>query len=578
MSKHSATSAPAAAADGQGRVDLDNPLVKVGGKTAGWVDDRISVSKFLRHNLSKIFPDHWSFMLGEIALYSFIVLLLTGTYLALFFKPSMTEVVYHGSYVPLDGIRMSEAYSSTLDISFDVRGGLLMRQVHHWSALLFLAAMTVHLFRIFFTGAFRKPRELNWVIGVGLITLGILEGFAGYSLPDDLLSGTGLRIASGVLLAIPVVGTYLSFLIFGGEFPGDDFIPRLYIVHVLLIPGIILALITAHLMMIWYQKHTQYPGMGRTEHNVVGYRLFPIYTAKAGGFFFVVFGVTVLLGAIATINPVWMFGPYTPTQITAGSQPDWYMGWLEGALRMMPNWEISAWGHTVSLNVLIPALILPGILFTALGLYPWIEEWVTGDKREHHLLDRPRNVPTRTALGMTAIAFYGILWLGGANDIIATHFSLSLNAITWTFRIALFAVPPIVFVLTRRTCLALQHRDRDKLLHGYETGTIVRLPSGEFVEIHAPVSEEERAVLLSHEQYAPVELETEPDENGVAPKVSLMARARAKLSWAYFGEQVPKATEDELEHGAHHAQELNDGYARQLTAAGENEPQSTRHD
>ncbi len=578
MSKHSASSAPAAADARDGKVDLENPLVKAGGKTAGWVDDRISVSKFLRHNLSKIFPDHWSFMLGEIALYSFIVLLLTGTYLALFFKPSMTEVVYHGSYVPLDGIRMSEAYSSTLDISFDVRGGLLMRQVHHWSALLFLAAMTVHLFRVFFTGAFRKPRELNWVIGVGLITLGILEGFAGYSLPDDLLSGTGLRITSGIILAIPVVGTYLSFLIFGGEFPGDDFIPRLYIVHVLLIPGIILALITAHLMLIWYQKHTHYPGMGRTEHNVVGYRLFPIYTAKAGGFFFVVFGITVLLGAIATINPVWMFGPYTPTQITAGAQPDWYMGWLEGALRMMPNVEISAWGHVLSLNILVPALILPGILFTALGLYPWIEQWVTGDKRDHNVLDRPRNVPTRTALGMTAITFYGILWLAGGNDIIATHFSLSINAITWTFRVLLFILPPIVFVLTRRACLALQHRDKDKLLHGYETGTIVRLPSGEFVEIHAPVSDEERAVLLAHEQYRPVELETQPDENGVAPKVSMLARARAKLSGAYFGEQVIKATEDELEHGAHHAQELNEGYARELTAAGDNETQTTRHD
>ncbi len=581
MSRH-ASSKPAAAgsaaAVADGAVDVDNPLVKAGGKAAGWVDDRVSVSKFLRHNLTKIFPDHWSFMLGEIALYSFIVLLLTGTYLALFFKPSMTEVIYHGSYVPLNGVRMSEAYSSTLDISFDVRGGLLMRQVHHWSALLFLAAMTVHLFRVFFTGAFRKPRELNWLIGVGLVTLGILEGFAGYSLPDDLLSGTGLRIASGVVLAIPVVGTYASFLIFGGEFPGDDFISRLYIVHVLLIPGIILGLITAHLMMIWYQKHTQYPGMGRTEHNVVGYRLFPIYTAKAGGFFFVVFGVCVLLGAIATINPIWMFGPYTPTQITAGSQPDWYMGWLEGALRMMPNWEISAWGHTVSINVLFPSIILPGILFTALGLYPFIEQWVTGDRREHNLLDRPRNVPTRTALGMVAITFYGILWLGGGNDIIATHFSLSINAITWAFRILLFVLPPIVFVLTRRACLALQHRDRDKLLHGYETGTIVRLPSGEFIEVHAPVSEEERALLLSHEQYEPVELETAPDENGVAPRVSLLARARAKLSQAYFSEQVRKPTEHELEHGAHHAQELSDGYARELHDAGDNAPQITRHD
>src|SRR6266567_4286058 len=402
----------------EGAVDVNNPLVKAGGGVAGYLDDRVSISKFLKKNLSKIFPDHWSFMLGEIALYSFIVLLLTGTYLALFFRPSMTEVSYHGSYTLLNGIHMSESYASTLDISFDVRGGLLMRQIHHWATLLFLAAMTVHLFRVFFTGAFRKPREINWVIGVTMLTMGIVEGFAGYSLPDDLLSGTGLRITQGIIQSIPVVGTYLAMFVFGGEFPGDAFISRLYIVHVLLIPGILLALITVHLMLLWYQKHTQYPGMGRTEHNVVGYRLFPIYTAKAGGFFFIVFGVSVILGAIATINPVWMFGPYTPTQITAGSQPDWYMGFLDGALRLMPNVEFNALGHTLSLNVLIPAVILPGILFTGLGLYPFIEQWVTGDKRDHNLLDRPRNVPTRTALGTTSIVFYGLLWIGGGNDII----------------------------------------------------------------------------------------------------------------------------------------------------------------
>ncbi len=569
MSEHGKHSATAAAADvADGAVDVNNPLVKAGGSVAGYLDDRVSISKFLKKNLSKIFPDHWSFMLGEIALYSFIVLLLTGVWLSLFFKPSMTEVAYHGSYVPLNGIRMSESYASTLDISFDIRGGLLMRQVHHWAALLFLAAMTVHLFRVFFTGAFRKPREINWVIGVVLLTLGIVEGFAGYSLPDDLLSGTGLRITEGIIQSLPVVGTYLAMFTFGGEFPGDDFIPRLYIVHVLLVPGIILALITAHLMMIWYQKHTQYPGMGRTERNVVGYRLFPIYTAKAGGFFFIVFGLSVLLGAIATINPVWMFGPYTPTQITAGSQPDWYMGWLDGALRLMPNWEITAWGHTLSLNVLIPAVIIPGILFTALGLYPFIEQWVTGDKRDHNVLDRPRNVPTRTALGTTAIAFYGMLWIGGGNDIIATHFSLSINQITWTLRVGLFVVPPIVYVITRRFCLGLQRRDRDKLLHGYETGTIMRMPSGEYIEVHAPVSQEERAVLLAGVRYRPLALDTEPDENGVDPRVNRLHRFRARLSRSYFGEQVDRPTPEELEHGAHHAQELNDGYARQL-ASGE---------
>ncbi len=547
-------------------VNPESPVVKAGGAAGNWVDERVGVSKFLKKNLGKIFPDHWSFMLGEIALYSFIVLLLTGVYLSLFFNPSMGEVAYHGSYVPLNGIRMSEAYSSTINISFDIRGGLLMRQVHHWAALLFVAAITVHLFRVFFTGAFRKPRELNWIIGVVLLTLAIVEGFAGYSLPDDLLSGTGLRITQGITQAVPVVGTYVAFFIFGGEFPGSDFIPRLYIVHVLLVPGIILALITAHLMMVWYQKHTQYPGAGRTEDNVVGFRLFPIYTAKAGGFFFVVFGISVFLSAIATINPVWMFGPYTPTEITAGSQPDWYMGWLDGAMRLMPPVEFTAWGHTLSLNVMVPAMIVPGILFTLLGVYPFIEQWVTGDKRHHNLLDRPRNAPTRTALGVMAIAFYGMLWIGGGNDIIATHFDLSINAITWALRIMLIVVPPIVFVVTRRICLALQRRDRDKLLHGYETGTIMRMPSGEFVEVHAPISDEERAVLVSGVHYEPLQLDAAPDENGVKPKVGRGARMRARLSRFYFGEQIARPTPEEIQEGAHHAHELTEDYARQLSS------------
>src|SRR4051794_39701262 len=277
------------------------------------VDERFTIAAPLRRGLNKVFPDHWSFMMGEIALYSFIILLLSGTYLTFFFDASMGETTYHGRYELLRGVEMSRAYASTLDISFDIRGGLLMRQIHHWSALIFVASVSVHLLRVFFTGAFRRPREINWLIGVGLLTLAILEGFAGYSLPDDLLSGTGLRIASGIVEAIPVVGTYAYMFVFGGEFPGTAFIPRLYTVHVLLIPGIILALITAHLMMVWYQKHTQFPGPGRTEKNVVGFPLMPVYMAKAGGFFFIVFGVSALLGALVTINPIWAYGPYTPT-------------------------------------------------------------------------------------------------------------------------------------------------------------------------------------------------------------------------------------------------------------------------
>src|SRR6516225_977967 len=188
--------------------------------TGKFLDDRLRAARATTAFLRKLYPDHWTFLLGEIALYSFVILLLTGTFLTLFFQPSMSEVVYHGVYTPLRGVRMSAAYASTLNISFDVRGGLLMRQVHHWAALLFMAAIFVHMLRIFFTAAYRKPRELNWLIGIVMLTLGLLEGLFGYSLPDDLLSGTGLRITQGVIQSIPVIGTYFAYFLFGGAFPG----------------------------------------------------------------------------------------------------------------------------------------------------------------------------------------------------------------------------------------------------------------------------------------------------------------------------------------------------------------------
>ena len=411
------------------------------GAAATWADDRLGLATLMRKNLRKVFPDHWSFMLGEIALWSFVVLLLTGVFLTFWFNPSMSESVYQGSYTQLRGVPMSDAYASTLHISFDVRGGLLMRQVHHWAAMIFIAAMLVHMMRVFATGAFRKPRELNWVIGSLLILLGIIEGFAGYSLPDDLLSGTGLRIADGLIKATPVVGTYMSFFLFGGEFPGDVIIPRLYMVHILLIPGLLLALITAHMLLLVYQKHSQWPGPGRTNENVVGYPLLPVYMAKAGGFFFIVFGVTALMGGLLSINPVWKYGPYDPSKVTAGAQPDWYMGIAEGLLRIMPNWETTVWGHTISWNIIIPGQVAPMVLFAMIIGWPFLEAWVTGDKREHHLLQRPRNAPTRTAFLAAMVTVYGLLWAAGGNDILATHLHMNLNSITYFMRAAVFIGP-----------------------------------------------------------------------------------------------------------------------------------------
>jgi len=531
-------------------------MAKAGAGVATFLDERVGLNGLVKKNLRKVFPEHWSFMLGEIALYSFIILLLSGTYLTLFFKPSMVEVVYNGSYVPLKGVQMSEAFASTLDISFDVRGGLIMRQIHHWAALIFTAAICAHLLRIFFTGAFRKPREMNWLIGSTLLVLSIIEGFAGYSLPDDLLSGTGLRITEGIILALPLVGTYLQFFIFGGEFPGEEFVPRLFTVHILLVPGIILALITVHLLLVWVQKHTQFPGPGHTNSNVVGYPFLPVYIAKAGGFFFVVFGVTAIISAAVQINPVWLYGPYHPSQISAGSQPDWYMGFLEGALRAMPNWEINALGHTLSLNILIPAMVLPGIMFTPLVLYPFIEAWVTGDRREHHVLDRPRNVPTRTGLGVAFITLYVVLFINGGNDLIAYAFDIPLDGITWFTRIAVFLGPPIAFVVTKRICLGLQRRDRDKVLHGRETGIIKRLPSGEFIEVHAPLPVEERYALTAYEVAEPLELPAAVDENGIPRRNGRLSKLRARLSEFYFGDRVEKPSAEEYHeitsgHGHH---------------------------
>jgi ubiquinol-cytochrome c reductase cytochrome b subunit len=485
--------------------------------TGRFLDDRLRGAKSFRTAFRKIFPDHWSFLLGEIALYSFIILLLTGTFLTFFFQPSMTDVVYHGSYTTLDNVHMSEAYASTLRISFDVRGGLLMRQIHHWAALLFMAAIMVHMLRIFFTGAYRKPREFNWLIGITMFILGMLEGLFGYSLPDDLLSGTGLRITQGVLEAIPIVGTYSSFFLFGGQFPGHDIIPRLYIIHVLLIPGLLLALISAHLFLMWHQKHTQMPGKGRTNRNVVGAPFYPHFIVKTTAFFFFVFAACALLATFAQINPIWLFGPYNPSGITAGSQPDFYMGALEGALRIMPNWVWNVGGYTIAFNVVIPALVPLGIIFTGAALWPFLEQWATGDHREHHVVDRPRNAPTRTGVGIAAVVFYGVLWLEGANDIIANYFNIQLYMTTWIARFAVILGPIIGYLITKRICLGLQRKDVELLTHGLETGIIRQLPNGEYIEVTRPVSEETRAVLESRTSVPPLAELTAADGDDVPP-------------------------------------------------------------
>jgi ubiquinol-cytochrome c reductase cytochrome b subunit len=454
------------------------------GSALNELDDRVGVAKGGRSFLDKIFPDHWSFMLGEIALYSFVVVLVTGVFLTLYYVPSQALVTYHGSYLPLDGTSMTEAYASTVNLSFAVRAGLLMRQMHHWSADIFIGAIVVHMARVFFTGAFRKPRELNWTIGVTLLTLAIVNGFLGYSLPDDLVSGTGIRIAYSIILSVPLVGTYLAFFIFGGNFPGTAVIPRFFILHVLIVPALIVGLVGAHLFLLVRQKHTQFPGEGRTERNVVGSPMFPVFMAKTTGFMLIVAGVTALLGAFAQINPIWQFGPYEAARISYAVQPDWYMAFLDGALRIFPSWSFHSFGYTIPFEVTIPAVVFPGLLFGLAYAWPAIERRVTHDDALHNLLDRPSSRPKRTAAGVAVLAMLSMLFIASSTDVIANFFHVSLNTVLWTMRILVLVSPfvayPIGYFIAKEIH-ATRGGGRRKTVNVVE-----RTASGEYVATPAP--------------------------------------------------------------------------------------------
>ncbi len=461
-------------------------------KPIDFLDERLGTAKFTRKSLNKIFPDHWSFMLGEIAMYSFFILLGTGVFLTLFFVPSSAPTVYHGSYAPLDGHVMSQAYASTLNLSFNVRAGLVMRQMHHWAANVFVAAIVVHLLRVFFTGAFRKPREINWLVGSLLLMLAILEGFLGYSLPDDLISGTGIRIAYSITLSVPVVGSYLASFLFGGQFPGDKIIPRFYTIHILLIPAIMAGLLGAHLAIMWHQKHTQYKGRGRTEKNVVGIAFWPAYAMQAGGFFFLTASVIAALGGLVQINPIWMYGPYIPYKVSYAVQPDWYMGWLDGALRLFPSWEIVGFGHMIP-TIFFPAVLLPGITFGLLMAWPWIERRFTKDSQSHNLLENPRDNPWRTSIGVGVMAFYMVLFFASSTDVLANTFNLTLNFVLWAFRILVFVIPPIAAFVAYQ--LAKEARSVPLAGTPRKAMVIFRSPGGEYT---TEESEPRSELVLKH--------------------------------------------------------------------------------
>lgn len=538
------------------------------GATANYIDERTSISGFVKELGRKIFPDHWSFMLGEIALWSFVVVFISGSFLTFFFQASMVPTHYTGAYAPMRGLEMSAAFESALRISFDIRGGLLVRQIHHWAALLFIAGIGIHMLRVFFTGAFRKPRELNWVIGFVLFILALAEGFTGYSLPDDLLSGNGLRIIDGMIKGLPLIGTWTSFLIFGGEFPGGDIVGRLYSLHILLLPLLVIAMIVVHLMLMIINKHTQFAGPGRTNDNVVGYPMMPVYMSKMGGYLFIVFGTVVLIATFFQILPFWEYGPYDPSPISAGTQPDWYIGFADGALRLAPsNWDIVFLGHTLSLGIVIPVVVL-GLFIVLVAIYPFIEAWVTGDKREHHIAERPRNAATRTAIGVAGVIFYAVMWAAASSDLMATHFHLTMEGVIHTLQALLFLGPIIGYFVTKRICIALQKKDREIVLHGYESGRIVRLPGGEYIEVHQPVDQYDRWKLIDIETYEP--LVVRPNAKGRIPWTQNL---RSSMSRWFYEDRLSPLTQAEItaadSHQGHVTAEIAETEAAEIQGAHE---------
>ncbi len=458
------------------------------------VDVRTGRVPLLRRLMRYVFPEHWSFMWGEIALYCFVVLVVTGVYLAFFFDPSYHEIVYRGAYRPLRGQKMSEAYASALDLSWKWKVGLLMRQTHHWAADLFIASITIHMLRVFFTGAFRKPRELIYWTGVTLLIVAVLEGYMGYSLVDDLLSGMGLAIGWAVAMSIPFVGGPLATWLWNGQFPGTTaFESRLFIAHVLIVPLLIATLIGVHLLLIALLHHTQFRGRGRREGNVVGSPMWPSYAFRSLGLFGAVVGGLFLLGGLVQINPIWLWGPYHPYLGENGAQPDWYIGWLIGALRMMPSWEPVIDGKTIFPNPFWGGVLFPTVIFGILYAWPLLERRFSGDRAVHHLLERPRDNPWRTAFGVGIFTWASIAFFEGSMDRLYLQVGIPYENAVRVLQIAWIVIPVLAGVAAFRICRRLAAAEL-RPLRGVTARMVGRTPGGGFAAGRA---------LLANPSWAP---------------------------------------------------------------------------
>jgi ubiquinol-cytochrome c reductase cytochrome b subunit len=483
----------------------------------------------------------WSNLFGVVTFACLLVLAVTGVLLATWYTPSNELVTYDGPYGPLRGATVTEAFASTMHISFEQTGGLLVRQTHHWAALVMPASMIMQLLVTFFTGGFRRPRQLSWVLLVVAFILVLAAGWSGYALPDDMLSGTGLRIVEGVVLSIPFIGTWAANWMFGGPFPGQ-IIENLYPVHAVIAPGLLLLVMAVRAMLALRHGQATHPrsAPASVPAPTLGLRLWPDAALRAAGMAGMTSAVLILLGATSTISPVWSYGPASVGEVGAGSQPDWYMGFLDGALRLVPvGWEAEWMGWTITFATLVPLLVIAGY-FAILIIYPYLEAWVDQDKQAHHVLDRPRNVPVRTGIGVAGALFYGILWGAASADIVSTEFGVPFETIITTLQVALLVGPALAFEVTRRICIGLQRKDREIALHGHEMGRVVRMPNGGYAEIHRSADAAELALLTVAPAPA---VPGRPDGDG---RLGGRERLRGALSRRFStGHVVPALERDE---------------------------------
>ena len=416
----------------------------------GWLDERFDLSA-TTHVLGKAFPAEDSFLLGEVALFCFLLLVLTGVFLGFFFEPSTSQVEYQGSVVAYQNEEVPESFASVLHITYDVPYGMFLRRMHHWAAHLFVASIALHMLRVFFTGAYRNPREPNWVVGTVLMGLAVFAAYTGYALPFDEFASTATGIGYNVARSVPVFGEVLSRIFFGGEFPSSATIPRLYFFHVFLIPTLIGVLIAVHMAILVRQKHTEAPretdvggerSVDRDDDSVViGLPAVPNQAAVSAVVFFLTLAVLSLLAGFLPVHNVAEYGPNNPAGTPALIMPDWFFMWMFGFLKLIPSWlSFTIPGTHVHIGTeFIGGVILPTILFVVLIGWPFID----ARREPEHFTADPIERPVQTGVGIGALVFVMVASLAGMNNILADVVGVSTDLVN-PFLILLAVGGPLV--------------------------------------------------------------------------------------------------------------------------------------